>query len=78
MKIEHPTGWEGMVMNIDRILKPIDNLPAFPATVGKVLRLTGDPDYSMDELVRVVELAQAVTTNVLMCATRRTSVFDIK
>jgi HD-like signal output (HDOD) protein len=72
-------GGEGMVMNIDRILKSIDNLPAFPAMVRKVLRLTGDPDYSMDKLVRVVELDQAVTANVLrVCATRRTSVFDIK
>ncbi len=55
-------------MNIDKILKSIDNLPAFPATVQKVLQLTGDPDYSMSELVKVVELDQAVTANVLrMC-----------
>jgi putative nucleotidyltransferase with HDIG domain len=52
----------------DKILKSIENLPAFPATVQKVSRLLGDPDYSIPELVSVIEYDQAITANILrMC-----------
>ena len=52
----------------DKILKSIENLPAFPATVQKVSGLLGDPDYSISELVGVIEYDQAITANILrMC-----------
>ncbi|MBT8489427.1 MAG: HDOD domain-containing protein [Deltaproteobacteria bacterium] len=52
----------------DKILKSIENLPAFPATVQKVSGLLGDPDYSIPELVGVIEYDQAITANILrMC-----------
>jgi putative nucleotidyltransferase with HDIG domain len=52
----------------DKILKSIENLPAFPATVQKVSGLLGDPDYSIPELVGIIEYDQAITANILrMC-----------
>jgi putative nucleotidyltransferase with HDIG domain len=52
----------------DKILKSIEKLPAFPATVQKVSGLLGDPDYSIPELVGVIEYDQAITANILrMC-----------
>jgi len=51
-----------------KILKSINNLPAFPATVKKASALIGNPDYSVDELVGVIQYDQAITANVLkMC-----------
>jgi len=51
-----------------KILKSINNLPAFPATVQKASGLIGNPDYSVTELVKVIQYDQAITANVLrMC-----------
>ncbi|MBN2256134.1 MAG: HDOD domain-containing protein [Deltaproteobacteria bacterium] len=53
------------MINVDRILKKIDRIPAFPATVRKVWDVMKDPDYSMNELVTVIEYDQAITANIL-------------
>ena len=52
----------------DKILKSINNLPAFPATVLKVSEVVGNPDYSVANLVSIIEYDQAITANILrMC-----------
>jgi putative nucleotidyltransferase with HDIG domain len=48
-----------------RILKSIQTLPPFPATIQKVIALAGDPDSSLTELVAVVRFDQAITANIL-------------
>ena len=48
-----------------RILKSIQMLPPFPATIQKVMALAGDPDSSLTELVAVVRFDQAITANIL-------------
>ncbi len=48
-----------------RILKSIQTLPPFPATIQKVMALAGDPDSSLTELVAVVRFDQAITANIL-------------
>ncbi len=48
-----------------RILKSIQTLPPFPATIQKVMALASDPDSSLTELVSVVRLDQAITANIL-------------
>ncbi len=48
-----------------RILKSIQTLPPFPATIQKVMALAGNPDSSLTELVAVVRLDQAITANIL-------------
>jgi len=56
------------MMNVDKILKKIDKIPAFPATVRKVWDIMKNPDYSMADLVTVIEYDQAITANILkMC-----------
>lgn len=55
-------------MNVEKILQKIDTVPAFPATVQKAWELINDPDYSVSELVKVIEYDQAITANILkMC-----------
>jgi putative nucleotidyltransferase with HDIG domain len=48
-----------------RILKSIQTLPPFPATIQKVMALASNPDSSLTELVAVVRLDQAITANIL-------------
>jgi putative nucleotidyltransferase with HDIG domain len=48
-----------------RILKSIQTLPPFPATIQKVMSLASNPDSSLTELVAVVRLDQAITANIL-------------
>ena len=53
-------------MKLDRrILKSIQALPPFPATIQKVMALAGDPDSSLTELTAVIRLDQAITANIL-------------
>jgi putative nucleotidyltransferase with HDIG domain len=53
-------------MKIDnRILKSIQALPPFPMTLQKVMKLAGDPDSSLTELVAVIRLDQSITANIL-------------
>jgi putative nucleotidyltransferase with HDIG domain len=50
---------------IDGILKSIEKLPAFPATVQKVTELLGDEDYAVADLVNVIRYDQAIAANIL-------------
>ncbi|MBW2350736.1 MAG: HDOD domain-containing protein [Deltaproteobacteria bacterium] len=52
----------------DKILKSINNLPAFPATVHRVSEVISDPDFSVDDLVNTIKYDQSITANILrMC-----------
>jgi putative nucleotidyltransferase with HDIG domain len=55
---------EGTVM-IDSILKSIEKIPAFPATIQKVIELLRDDDYAVNDVVNVIKYDQAVTANIL-------------
>ena len=52
-------------MNIDRILQSIDKIPAFPVTIQRVSEVMKDEDYSITDLVSVIEYDQAITANIL-------------
>ncbi len=51
--------------NIPKILKKVEQLQPIPAVVGKVLSLTGEPDPSIEDFVRLVEHDPAITANLL-------------
>ncbi|MFO8239726.1 MAG: HDOD domain-containing protein [Dissulfuribacterales bacterium] len=52
----------------DQLLKSVNNLPAFPATIHRVSQVVSDPDFSVDDLVNIIEYDQSITANVLrMC-----------
>ncbi len=52
----------------NKILRSLNRLPAFPATVHKVTSIISNPDSSLSELVEVIRLDQAITANILrMC-----------
>jgi putative nucleotidyltransferase with HDIG domain len=52
----------------DKILRSINNLPAFPATVHRVSEVISDPDFSVDDLVNTIKYDQSITANILrMC-----------
>jgi len=51
-----------------RMIEKIDSLPPFPQVAQKVLILLNDPDYSSNEVVRVIELDPSITAEILrMC-----------
>jgi putative nucleotidyltransferase with HDIG domain len=50
---------------IDSILKSIEKIPAFPATIQKVIALLRDEDYAVNDVVNVIKFDQAVTANIL-------------
>jgi putative nucleotidyltransferase with HDIG domain len=52
-------------MMIDSILKSVDMIPAFPATIQKVAQLLGDEDYVVADVVNVIKFDQAVAANIL-------------
>lgn len=52
-------------MICDEILKSIKNIPAFPAAALKVMKLIDDPDFSIADVVDVVQYDQAITANIL-------------
>ncbi len=52
----------------DKILKSINNLPAFPATIHRVSEVIRDPKFSIADLVSVIKYDQSITANILrMC-----------
>jgi putative nucleotidyltransferase with HDIG domain len=53
---------------MDRILKSIKNIPAFPATAQKVAALMGDPDYSIAQVVNIIKYDASITANILRIA----------
>jgi putative nucleotidyltransferase with HDIG domain len=53
---------------VDRILKSIYTIPAFPATGNKVAQLLTKPDYSVNEVANVIKLDPSITANILKMA----------
>jgi putative nucleotidyltransferase with HDIG domain len=53
---------------IDRILKSIDTIPAFPATGNKVAQLLNKADYSVLQVANVVKFDPSITANILKIA----------
>lgn len=53
---------------IDRILKSIKAIPAFPETVHRLMAVLNREDYSVRDLAAVVKYDQAITANVLRIA----------
>lgn len=52
----------------DQLLKSVNNLPAFPATIHRVSQVVSDSDFSVDDLVNIIKYDQCITANVLrMC-----------
>ncbi|OPL16160.1 MAG: hypothetical protein AVO38_08805 [delta proteobacterium ML8_D] len=49
----------------DQLIKSVNNLPAFPATVHRVSQVISDPDFSVDDLVNIIKYDQSITANVL-------------
>jgi len=52
-------------MMIDSILKSVDVIPAFPATILKVAELLCDDDYAVADVVNVIKYDQAIAANIL-------------
>lgn len=53
---------------VDRILKSINTIPAFPATGNKVAQLLVKPDYSVNEVANVIKFDPSITANILKMA----------
>ena len=53
---------------VDRILKSINIIPAFPATGNKVEQLMTNPDYSVIEVANVIKFDPSITANILKMA----------
>lgn len=53
---------------VDRILKSINTIPAFPATGNKVAQLLTKPDYSVNEVAGVIRFDPSITANILKMA----------
>ena len=53
---------------VDRILKSINTIPAFPATGNKVAQLLNKPDYSVAEVANVIKFDPSITANILKMA----------
>jgi putative nucleotidyltransferase with HDIG domain len=53
---------------VDRILKSINTIPAFPATGNKVAQLLTKPDYSVNEVANVIKYDPSITANILKMA----------
>ena len=52
-------------MMLDSILKSIEKIPAFPATIQKVVDLLHNEDYLVDDVVNVIRYDQAIAANIL-------------
>ncbi|HPL63820.1 MAG: HDOD domain-containing protein [Syntrophales bacterium] len=53
---------------MDRILRSIKNIPAFPATAQKVAAVMGNPDYSITHVVNIIKFDASITANILRIA----------
>jgi putative nucleotidyltransferase with HDIG domain len=53
---------------VDRILKSINSIPAFPATGNKVAQLLSKPDYSVLQVANVIKYDPSITANILKMA----------
>lgn len=52
-------------MMIDKILKSLDHIPAFPITILKVNEMLRDDDYSVAEMVGLIRYDQAMAVNIM-------------
>jgi putative nucleotidyltransferase with HDIG domain len=52
-------------MIIDKILKSLDNIPAFPMTIMKVSEMLRDDDYSITDMVNLIRYDQAMAANIM-------------
>ncbi|HOG16722.1 MAG TPA: HDOD domain-containing protein [Syntrophales bacterium] len=50
---------------IDRILRSVQNIPAFPETVQKVMALLRNEDYSVADVTQAIRYDQGITANIL-------------
>jgi len=53
---------------VNRILKSIESIPAFPATGNKVSQLLNKPDYSVLQVANVIKLDPSIAANILKMA----------
>lgn len=53
------------MMLVNRILQSIDELPPFPAVIGKALQLIEDPKSTAQNVVEVIQYDQSITVDVL-------------
>jgi HD-like signal output (HDOD) protein len=53
---------------VDRILKSVSTIPAFPATGNKVAQLLSKPDYSVLQVANVIKYDPSITANILKMA----------
>jgi putative nucleotidyltransferase with HDIG domain len=53
---------------INRILKSINNIPAFPQTGNKVAQLLQKEDYSVSQVANVIKFDPSITANILKMA----------
>ena len=53
---------------VQRILKSIETIPAFPATGNKVAQLLSKTDYSVLQVVNVIKFDPSITANILKMA----------
>ena len=53
------------MMIIDSILRSIDRIPAFPATIQKVSELLRNDDYVVADVANVIKYDQAIAANIL-------------
>jgi putative nucleotidyltransferase with HDIG domain len=52
-------------MMIDKILKSLDHIPAFPITILKVSEMLRDDDYSVASMVDLIKYDQAMAANIM-------------
>ena len=52
-------------MILDKILKSIDHIPAFPITILKVNEMLRNDDYSVADMVNLIKYDQAMAANIM-------------
>ena len=50
---------------VDKILKSIQNIPAYPVTAQRVAGIMDNPDYSVSQVVNVIKYDPSITANIL-------------
>ncbi len=63
---------------VDRILKSIKTIPAFPATGNKVAQLLNQVDYSVVQVANIIKFDPSITANILKMANSLISVHCIE
>jgi putative nucleotidyltransferase with HDIG domain len=50
---------------IEKIIRSVQSMPAFPMTIQKVTKLLSQEDYAVADLVNLIKYDQAITANIL-------------